>query len=335
MKYGAVIGLLLLNVDLGWAQTQDELMDQSSTSSAYANVDAQYLYSSWQPSKIVNATTEATGRNLIKFSLDPSPSIPYIKRLEYWWTPGDSADQKEIIEREAEGESAFERYIGTLQYVFLGDNSVYYNFESTAFIGNAEINQLAEYIDEDNQVSVLRPGDEISFLTVIREHEVGIDLSGLDVQLSQLFDSWGMFYQYSDYQRPYSLTFDRRFADDRIFESTIISHGLGIRFDGVAALSPGLFFSYGFDAVSGRGNIEFSNADLEDFIDDDKKLYSDKYSYHFGLLWQIFDRLDLDVGFRHEVLEIDSRLENDDVENGINHLEENMRFINFGLAFRL
>lgn len=331
MKHPAGIGLLLMfHVAISWSD-----LAQDAEAAQYADIQLQYLYSSWEPSEIVNADTETSGRNLIKISLDPSPSLPFIERLEYWWTPGDSADQQALIEPEAEGDSAFERYIGTLQYVFVGENRIYYNFESTAFIGEAKINQPVEYIDNDNQVTLLQPGDEINFLTVIREHEIGVDLSGMDVELSNFFDSWGLFYQYSDYERPYSLTFDRRFLDERIFEANIVAHGLGIRMDGEVALSEGVLLGYGFTGVSGKGIIEFSNADLDDFIDDDKKLYSHKITYHLDLLWRLAKFSDLSLGFRHEILEIDSRLESDDVESAVNHLEENMRFLNIGLSIRI
>lgn len=237
----------------------------------YLTLDAEYLYSFWTPSEIVNADTQATGRNLAKISIDPSYRLPVVNRLEYWWTPSDSAKQKEIVEKESEGDSVFERYLATLQFFVRGNNHFYYGFESTAFIGEASITDQVLFIDDNSRATELNAGDAIRFLTVIREHEIGYNLQSLQSDLAPFFQDWSLYYQYSDYKRPYSLTFDGSFANNRVFDSRIVGHGIGFRMLGSVYFSQKASLEYGLEIESGQGKISFSNGELKDYIDSTKK----------------------------------------------------------------
>ncbi|WP_114416561.1 hypothetical protein [Marinospirillum perlucidum] len=195
-----------------------------------------YKYQSMQAETIRDAYVETIGLNLMTLEWFPEEAtwmqgfswLSSIRpRFLYEFTPGNSAEQDQIVALSNQDVQAWERWAADMQVdlwqLFTGEPSslyISYTHEVQSFLVNVQASRDYWYVEDDN-ARLLVPGDQINVGTRFVEKTLGlyaVDSTGL----------MGLGYFESDYNKPIST--DAVTPLETIYEAEFIAKGMFISY---------------------------------------------------------------------------------------------------------
>lgn len=144
-----------------------------------------YKYQFLQPDDISKAYVETVGLNLLSIELNPQKASwgnkwlkLFLPKLTYEFTPGNSAEQDELIALNQDSNNASTRFAADLN----ADIGEFFNrpdrhflvgyYDRQAFLYNVQSLDFYWFFS-DNRARLLLPGDEISVATVFEQSRLG------------------------------------------------------------------------------------------------------------------------------------------------------------------
>ena len=165
---------------------------------------------------IQDAYVETTGMNIVSIQFTPSLSPVLGAFISYEFTPGNEAEQDELIALQSKStDNGWKRILANFEFKITDRWGMGFSYDDQSFLNSVQSNKDYWFVSETS-AQLLIPGDSISIATVFNNTEAYITLSG-----SQFDTHFGWFS--IDYQKPFAT--DALTTVTTIFDSKLKASG--------------------------------------------------------------------------------------------------------------
>jgi len=209
--------LISLAGSLGTANLKAE---QFFTDSQIGDFDIGYKFQALEADVIQDAYVETTGMNILSFTFTPNISPALGAFLVYEFTPGNTAQQDELVALQNQSENnGWQRLLANIRFDVAENIGIGFRYDDQSFLNSVQSKRDLWFVTPTT-AQLLIPGDNVTVATVFTDIE-------LYVALLQGEASIDLGWFSTEYSKP--LATDALTTVTTLFESDLSASGLFLR----------------------------------------------------------------------------------------------------------